>query len=47
MTGGSSKTKTVCQLVEDRRSRNSPFDGKKFRGGPMATVVRGEFVWKR
>jgi dihydroorotase len=29
------------------RSRNSPFDGKKFRGGPMATVVGGEFVWKR
>ncbi|HKA02136.1 MAG TPA: dihydroorotase [Candidatus Solibacter sp.] len=29
------------------RSRNSPFDGKKFRGGPMATVVSGEFVWKR
>jgi dihydroorotase len=29
------------------RSRNSPFDGKKFRGGPMATVVNGELVWKR
>ena len=29
------------------RSRNSPFDGKTFRGGPMATIVNGEFVWKR
>ncbi len=29
------------------RSRNSPFDRKKFRGGPMATVVNGEIVWKR
>ena len=29
------------------RSRNSPFDGKTFRGGPMATVVAGEMVWKR
>ena len=29
------------------RSRNTPFDGRKFRGGPMATVVNGEMVWKR
>jgi dihydroorotase len=29
------------------RSRNSPFDGKTFRGGPMATVVNGEFAWRR
>ncbi len=29
------------------RSRNTPFDGKRFRGGPMATVVNGEIVWKR
>jgi len=29
------------------RSRNSPFDGKTFRGGPMATVVGGEVVWRR
>lgn len=29
------------------RSRNSPFHGKTFRGGPMATVVDGEIVWKR
>ena len=29
------------------RSRNSPFDGRTFRGGPMATVVNGELVWRR
>jgi len=29
------------------RSRNSPFDGRTFRGGPMATIVKGEFQWKR
>ena len=29
------------------RSRNSPFDGRTFRGGPVATIVNGEFVWRR
>jgi dihydroorotase len=29
------------------RSRNSPFDGRAFRGGPMATVVNGQFAWRR
>jgi dihydroorotase len=29
------------------KSRNSPFHGKKFHGGPVATVVAGEVVWKR
>jgi dihydroorotase len=29
------------------RSRNSPFDGKTFRGGPVATIVNGVVVWKR
>ena len=29
------------------RSRNSPFDGKTFRGGPVATIVNGQVVWKR
>jgi dihydroorotase len=28
------------------KSRNSPFDGKLFRGGPVATVVAGEVVWR-
>ena len=29
------------------KSRNSPFDGHKFRGGPMATIVDGAMVWRR
>jgi len=29
------------------RSRNSPFDGRTFHGGPVATVVNGEIVWRR
>jgi dihydroorotase len=29
------------------KSRNSPFHGRRFRGGPMATIVGGEVVWKR
>ncbi len=29
------------------QSRNSPFDGRTFRGGPVATVVGGKIVWQR
>jgi dihydroorotase len=29
------------------RSRNSPFHGRTFRGGPVATIVSGEFAWRR
>ncbi len=29
------------------RSRNSPFHGRTFHGGPVATVVNGEIVWRR
>ncbi len=29
------------------KSRNTPFDGRSFRGGPMATVVAGRVVWRR
>lgn len=29
------------------KSKNSPFDGKSFRGGAVATVVAGEIVWRR
>jgi len=29
------------------RSRNSPFDGRTFRGGAVATVVNGDVVWRR
>ncbi|MCU1261096.1 MAG: dihydroorotase, partial [Bryobacterales bacterium] len=28
------------------KSRNSPFDGRRFRGGPVATIVGGEVVWR-
>ena len=28
------------------KSRNSPFDGRVFRGGPVATIVSGRVVWK-
>jgi dihydroorotase len=28
------------------KSRNSPFDGHTFRGGPVATVVNGRIVWR-
>jgi dihydroorotase len=29
------------------KSRNSPFDGRSFKGAPMATIVAGRVVWKR
>ena len=29
------------------KSRNSPFDGHTFRGGPAATIVAGRVVWRR
>jgi dihydroorotase len=29
------------------KSRNTPFHGREFRGGPVATVVNGRFVWRR
>lgn len=29
------------------KSRNTPFSGHVFRGGPLATVVSGQIVWRR
>ena len=29
------------------KSRNSPFSGRRFRGGPLATIVGGKIIWKR
>lgn len=29
------------------KSRNSPFDGRTFKGAPMATIVAGKIVYKR
>jgi dihydroorotase len=28
------------------KSSNTPFHGRKFKGGPVATIVGGEIVWK-
>jgi len=28
------------------KSRNTPFDGKNFQGGPVATIVNGQIVWQ-
>jgi dihydroorotase len=28
------------------KSRNSPFHGTEFRGGAVATIVSGQFVWR-
>jgi dihydroorotase len=28
------------------KSRNSPFDGRSFKGGPVATIVAGRVVWR-
>jgi len=28
------------------KSRNSPFDGRTFRGGPVAAIVSGRFAWR-
>jgi dihydroorotase len=28
------------------RSRNSPFHGHEFRGGPVAAIVDGKFAWQ-
>ena len=30
----------------ESKSKNSPFNGYQFRGGPIATIVAGKFVWK-
>jgi dihydroorotase len=28
------------------KSRNSPFDGRTFKGAPVATIVAGRIAWK-
>jgi len=28
------------------KSKNSPFDGREFHGGPVATIVNGSIVWQ-
>ncbi len=44
-TTGGSWTYDVNQSPS--RSRNSPFDGHTFQGGPTATIVGGKLVWHR
>jgi dihydroorotase len=34
-------------MESSSKSRNSPFDGRSFKGAPMATIVAGRVVWKR
>jgi dihydroorotase-like cyclic amidohydrolase len=29
------------------KSRNSPFDGRSFKGAPMATIVAGTLTYRR
>ena len=29
------------------KSRNSPFDGRSFKGAPMATIVAGKLTYRR
>jgi dihydroorotase len=31
----------------ESKSKNSPFDNRKFKGGPVATIVEGKIVWQR
>jgi len=28
------------------KSRNTPFNGRKFKGGPFATIVAGDLIWR-
>ena len=43
-----SRDRAWTYMVEDSpsKSRNSPFDGRKFKGGPVATIVAGRIVYK-
>jgi dihydroorotase len=43
---------TTCEWTYDvkqspSKSRNSPFDGRTFKGAPMATIVAGKIVYHR
>jgi dihydroorotase len=44
----STEQRTTFRAAESAsKSRNTPFDGRSFRGGPMATIVAGRIVWRR
>ncbi len=38
---------TYCAAESPSKSRNTPFDGRSFRGAPMATIVAGKIVYRR
>jgi dihydroorotase len=55
LTPGAAADVTVFSLDQEwvydvnrsaSKSRNSPFHGHRFRGGPIATVVAGKIVWR-
>ena len=29
------------------KSRNTPFDGRTFKGAPVATIVAGRIIWRQ
>ena len=37
---------TFRAIESSSKSRNSPFDGRAFKGAPVATVVAGRIVFK-
>jgi len=56
LTPGSPGDVTVFDLASEwtfdvgqshSKSRNSPFSGRRFKGGPVATIVDGDIVWQR
>jgi dihydroorotase len=38
---------TFCAAESPSKSRNTPFDGRAFRGAPMATIVAGRIAFRR
>jgi len=38
---------TYDVTLSPSKSRNTPFHGRRFRGGPVATIVAGEIVWRK
>jgi len=44
----STQHKWIFRAAESAsKSRNSPFDGREFRGGPIATIVAGRIAWRQ
>ena len=48
MTVFAPKEKTTIRAAAFRsRSRNTPFDGRVFKGAPMVTIVAGAIAYRR